>query len=201
MIWLMAVTWPCHLDVEDYAGAGQTPFPPRLACPDCALPLALDGSYPRVVRHHGHLLRLRIRRGRCGPCGASHALLPDFVVAHRPDTAETSGAALAGAPGSSVPASTVAGWRRRALANHAALVAGVGAAAVTWSDDAHVVGADLDLAGLVMALWSSARWRTGPGLPRPWRLLNLVTGASWLATRVKSFWTGVGRVPVPAGDP
>ncbi|MHB1911151.1 MAG: hypothetical protein ACYCTI_03745 [Acidimicrobiales bacterium] len=132
---------------------------------------------------------------------ASHALLPDFVVAHRPDTAETSGAALAGALGSTVPASTVAGWRRRAWANQAALAAGIGAAVLTWSEDSHVVGADLDLPGHVTALWSAARRRTGAGLPRPWRLLNLVTGANWLATRVKSFWMGVGLVPVPARDP
>jgi len=68
MIWLMAVTWPCHLDVEDYAGAGQTPFPSRLVCPDCALAATFDGSDPRVERHRG--LSVVVCRSTCRRRGA-----------------------------------------------------------------------------------------------------------------------------------
>lgn len=69
-------------------------------------------------------------RGRCPGCAASHALLPDFVVAHHLDTADSIGAALLGQPVPPVPAITVAGWRRRWRANEADLVAGTAAAHV-----------------------------------------------------------------------
>jgi hypothetical protein len=130
----------------------------------------------------------------------SHALLPSFVVAHHLDTAETMGAALAGRTGE-VPAPTVAGWRRRLRDNNAALTAGAAAAVVSLGAEAPRVQELEDPSSLVQVLWWAVASRVGMRAPRPWSLLNLVTGSSWLATRVKSSWVGVGVVPIAVRGP
>ena len=61
-----------------------------------------DGCYRRKVRQAGVVHELVVHRVRCPRCRAGYAILPDFVVARRLDTAEVIGAAVtaaAGAPG------------------------------------------------------------------------------------------------------
>jgi len=83
-----------------------------------------DGCYRRKVRQAGVVHELVVHRVRCPRCRAGHAILPDFVVARRLDTAEVIGAAVAaaaGAPGAArgtallagVPTRTVRSWRAR----------------------------------------------------------------------------------------
>ncbi len=139
-------------------------------------------------------------RGRCRSCAVSHALLPEFVVAHHLDTADTTGAAVVGQPTPSVPATTVAGWRRRWRTNEADLVAGTAAAHVALAGDVVPDEWAATLAVLVLALWLAARER-GAAWATPWRALNGITGMSWMARRVKSSWVGVGCGPVAPRGP
>ena len=118
----MAVVWTCPLSVEQYAGAGRATPAPRVRCRRCGAVLQPESGYWRWVRDRGEQVRVWVRRARCRPCARSHALLPDFVVAHHLDTADTIAAAVQGCTDSKVPASTVAGWRRRWRANHDDLV-------------------------------------------------------------------------------
>src|SRR5438128_2613793 len=50
------------------------------------------------VRHGGTIQQLWVRRGVCPHCAASHALLPEFLLAHRLDTLDTISDALSGRP-------------------------------------------------------------------------------------------------------
>jgi hypothetical protein len=127
-------------------------------------------------------------------------LLPDFVVAHHLDSADTIAAAVHCLADAAVPASTVAGWRRRWRANHDDLVVGASAALVASSGVAPTGRLASSMPALVGALWLAARDRARTS-PTPWRLLNLMTGTTWLAHRVNSSWAGVGLVPVAARGP
>lgn len=200
MISSMAVVWSCAMSVEEYADVGRAVPVPGVRCPLCRTPLRPDGGYPRQVRLRGRRHQLWVRRGRCARCATSHALLPDFVVAHRLDTTDTIAAALNGQPDPTLPVSTVAGWRRRRHTNHPDLVAGTGAALVSFSGTAPAGAAAHSLAALVAALWLAVRDRGGRA-STPWRLLNAVTGTTWMACRVNSSWAGVGLVPVAARAP
>ena len=90
----MAIVWPCTLPVDAYAAAGQSIEVPRANCPSCEAPMGFWWGYSRVVRHEGGEHRIWVPRGRCGPCGTTHALLPAFVARHRLDSVETLGAAV-----------------------------------------------------------------------------------------------------------
>lgn len=177
MISSMAVVWSCAMSVEEYADVGRAVPVPGLRCPRCRTPLRPDGGYPRRVRLRGRRHQLWVRRGRCARCATSHALLPDFVVAHRLDTTDTIAAALHGQPDPTLPASTVAGWRRRWHTNHPDLVAGTGAALVSFSGTAPAGAAAHSLAALVAALWlavhttavAGRRRRGGSSTPSPAR--------------------------------
>ncbi len=176
-------------------------MPPAGArCPGCRGALRPESGYWRSIRHRGTRHRLWVRRARCLPCGRSHALLPDFVVPHHLDSADDIGAALEGPAHPAVPASTAAGWRRRWRANHDDLVVGASAALVAVSGEAPSDVVAGSLPALVVAVWAAVagRWRTSP---TPWRLLNVMTGTTWLAERVNSSWAGVGLVPVAARAP
>jgi uncharacterized protein DUF6431 len=84
-----------------------------LACPDCGGVLAPWGwARERVLRSGSGVVRIRPRRARCGGCGASHVLLPAFLLVRRVDLAEVIGAALA-AKASGAGARAIAGWLGR----------------------------------------------------------------------------------------
>lgn len=155
------------------------PWPSAL-CPHCREVLRPEGGYSRQVRVEGRRHRVWVLRGRCPSCAVSHALLPEFVVAHHLDTADTIGAALCGQATPAVPATTVAGWRRQWRANEADLAAGAAAAHVALSGTVLTGGRAGSTAALVVALWLAARER-GAAAATPWRSLNVITGMSWLA--------------------
>jgi hypothetical protein len=80
------------------------------------------GFYSRSVRI-GDEIRLLVHRARCGPCRATHALIPDFVVPGRLDGIEVIGPGIeqmagdtttvATAERASVPYTTTRGSRWR----------------------------------------------------------------------------------------
>ena len=97
----------------------------ELACPSCSGVLGGWGNAAerRVRVLEGDDVRLRPRRSRCRGCGATHVLLPAWLLLRRADAAAVIGAALeAAAAGGGHrgiagllgrPASTVRGWLRR----------------------------------------------------------------------------------------
>lgn len=108
----------------DAAGVERRLGEGRIECPGCGGRLAGWGrARPRVVRGLDRVQRLVPRRARCRDCGATHVLLPVFVLVRRADAVEVVGAALeARAGGAGVraiaaglgrPMETVRGWLRR----------------------------------------------------------------------------------------
>lgn len=196
----VVVSCACPVSVERYAAAGRAVPRPPVVCPRCRELLRPEGGYSRQVRVDATRHRVWVLRGHCRTCAVSHALLPEFVVAHHLDTADTIGAAVLGQLTPAVPATTVAGWRRRWRANEADLVAGTAAAHVALAGD--VVSDEWagSLAVLVVALWLAARER-GAAWATAWRSLNAITGMSWMAPRVNSSWVGVGCVPIAPRGP
>lgn len=81
-------------------GIGESAIEPgllagRIRCPDCGAPLAPWGhAREREVRMRYGGRLLRPRRGRCGPCDATHVVLPATVVPRRRDCTEVIGQAL-----------------------------------------------------------------------------------------------------------
>jgi ribosomal protein S27AE len=70
----MAIVWPCSMTAHDYAAAGRNVKVPRPDCPACGAAMIFFGSYTRPLRI-GAELRVVIRRARCSPCAATHALI------------------------------------------------------------------------------------------------------------------------------
>src|SRR2546429_3073201 len=144
----VAIVWPCPLAVDAYVAAGRDVGFPRPSCPSCAGPLVFWSGYRRYVREAGRCRKIFVPRLRCAPCGASHALLPAFVLAWRLDVAETVGSVIGqvagGASGvrpaaarAGVRYTTARGWVRRfgarapeLGAGFAALAGGLGGGAV-----------------------------------------------------------------------
>ena len=87
----MAIVWPCPDSVDVYAAAGPAVVVPRLLCPACGEAVGFWAGYARSVRVGGLCHRVWIRRGRCGPCAMSHALIPSFVLVGRLDGVEAIG--------------------------------------------------------------------------------------------------------------
>ena len=108
-----------------YAPVSREIKPPRPDCPACKAAMRFDGCYRRKVRQAGAVHeKPAVHRVRCPRCRAGHAVLPDFVVARRLDSADVIGAALAAAAGlpvagrgaalvAAVPARTIRSWRAR----------------------------------------------------------------------------------------
>ena len=195
----MAVSWPCRLSVEEYAAAGAAVVVPRPDCPECGRPMIFAGSYWRRVRHGGGEHRVLIRQARCEPCGDGHALLPDFVLHRRRDSASAVGAALLGAVDptadpaarrlyAGVPARTVRSWRAR-FCSHAAILTSA-FAALTVTLGSHDPRLPLDRGATTMAIaatgavWLAASHRRPGQIPTPWRLVSIITGGTLLAPRV-----------------
>ena len=120
----VTASWPCPMTLARYAPLSSEVKPPRPACRVCRVPMWFDGCYRRRVREAGVTYVLTVHRVRCPRCRAGFAVLPDFVLAQRLDSAEAIGAALAitaGAPGAGrgrrlfagVPGRTVRSWRAR----------------------------------------------------------------------------------------
>lgn len=178
-----------------YAPVSREVKPPRPSCPACKVPMWLDGCYRRKVRQAGVVHELAVHRVRCPRCRAGHAVLPDFVVARRLDSAPAIGAALAvcaGMPGAvlpaGVPARTIRSWRARFTAIAVPLAAGFSALAAErgWQP------ADLPCATPAHAAMAAigAAWHTTltrwPGSPLrgPWRFANAMCGSTLMSIRM-----------------
>jgi hypothetical protein len=98
-----------------------------LACPSCETGRLRAWGYgrERIIRAlGGERRRLRLRRGRCRSCGATHILLPSWSAPRRADAvgviARAAAASVLHGTGTAqlgaelgVPAATVRGWLRR----------------------------------------------------------------------------------------
>jgi hypothetical protein len=125
---------------EDEASVEQALRAGQLRCPSCAGPLRPWGTArAREIRVGAAQTRaVRPRRARCGSCGSTHVLVPDWMLARRADAAPVIWSALAAhARGLGYrriahrlrrPETTVRGWlrafRRTAPAVLAALAGG-----------------------------------------------------------------------------
>jgi len=165
--------------------------------------MTFDGTYPRRVREAGVEFTVFIRRARCSPCGLDDALLPDFVVRRRRDSASAIGAAVlaatvdlpAGAAElyAAVPDRTVRSWRRRFADRAGELTVRFDALTASWGTldwpDRTSPSPVSMAASAIAQMWVAARRRVGPdAIPPAWPLANLITGGQLLATRVDLPW-------------
>lgn len=158
-----------------------------------------DGCYRRKVRRAGVVHDLVVHRVRCPRCRAGHAVLPDFVVARRLDSADVIGAAVAAtadAPGAAraaallatVPARTVRSWRARFTVISMPLALGFSALAAErgWqpADLPGVTPAHTAMAA-IGAAWHTTltRYPASP-LRGPWRFANAMCGGALMAIRM-----------------
>lgn len=189
----LSIVWPCREDVAGYAAAGKAIAVPPQACPDCGRVMTRWSGYWRWLRA-GVAHRVWVRRGRCRPCGRTHALLPDLVHERRLDAVEVIGEALSRSIGGQgmrrvaatldVPVSTARDWRRRHRARAPALLALLGALAVRLGDDLADLPAGVEAAALaaLRAAWSRAHDRRPEGIGGVWRFWDAVCGGRALAT-------------------
>ena len=187
------MVWRTRLGVDGYAAAGRDVVVPRLACPLCSTAMTFWGWYRRDVRV-GDVVRLWVRRLSCRPCGATHAVLPEFVTHGRLDAVEVIGDSIAlmatGAGARRVAAragvghTTARDWRRRFAARAELLVAGFVAATVAVSGLSPKVSGSAESAALVAIdeLCSAAEARWPGGVGSRWRLANAVIGSHLMST-------------------
>ena len=195
----MAIVWHTSMTAREYAAAGDDLEVPRPDCPDCAEAMVFWGSYDRPVRIGSVELRLRVRRAICKSCRSSHALLPDLVALARLDAIEVIGEATeqmaSGASTgdiarrTSLPSTTIRGWRRRFAVRAKSLSAGLLAATVALGDLVPRLPAGEVEAALraVSAVATAARRRfriTGSD----WALANLVAGGHLFSTNTNPPW-------------
>lgn len=173
-------------------------------CPVCGEAMWCWGWYRRDLRV-GVVWRLFIRRQRCAPCAASHAVLADFVTHGRLDGVEVIGEALealghAEAPGvrpvaerADVAHTTVRDWWRRFKARAPMLAVGFAAYCVaTGALAPRCLGeAEAVALGAIRACWEAARRRFGPTVGRLWRFANAVVGAQLCSTNMNPPWSGL----------
>jgi hypothetical protein len=210
----VAIVWPCPLAVDAYAQAGRDLGFPRPDCPACAGPMTFWSGYRRYVREAGRCQRIFVPRVRCGPCRASHVLLPAFALAWRPDTAGVIGGVIAEVAGgvcgvrpaaerAGVPYTTARGWVRRFASRGLVLGAAFAALAVELGGPAIVPPAG---AGGFAVAAIGAAFAAASGLPGwlavgPWRFASSVSGGKLIAANATSPWYVVGKrrfmPPVP----
>jgi transposase-like protein len=193
------MVWRTRLDVDAYVAEGRELVVPLLLCPSCSATMMLWGWYRRDVRV-GWIRRLWIRRVRCGPCGRSHGVLPEFVTCGRLDGVEVIGAAVAAlsggagartvAVGVGVAHTTVRDWWRRFRVRARLLVGGFSAAMVAVSGTGLWLCAD-DGSAAVAAIdgfWAAAVRRWPDRVGSRWRLANVVAGSHVLSTNTDPLW-------------
>ncbi len=200
----MAIVWPTELDVDAYAAAGRSVAVPRATCPACRVPLGFWGWYERDVRLSEEVIhRLLVRRGRCGSCRITHALLPGFVTVGRLDSVEVIGPAVRAmcegegmrkaADRLGLKHTTVRDWRRRFARRAGLLAIGFCRFVVAVGDLAPRLrgGAEADALAAIDAAWATARRRFGAGIAPLWRFANAVVGGQLLTTNTDPPWSAV----------
>jgi hypothetical protein len=162
-------------------------------------------GYWRHVRWRRREQKIFIPRVRCRGCGATHALLPAFVLARRLDAADTAGAVIGQVAGGTcgmrpaaaaagVPHTTARGWVRRFTARAGELAVSFWALAVELGGEAVRPGLDR-LRSAVAAI--GAAFTAAAGLPGwavlgRWRFASAVTGGSLLAANASSPFLIIG---------
>lgn len=192
MIADVAVVWPCPFEIDVCVRAGRQLRPPPQSCPTCNAVLTVQGGYNRLLRHRDRIERLWIWRGYCKRCDRSHALLPDFVVAFHRDTTDVIFAALDRRVVLDVPGSTRRGWQARFNRNTETVRSAIASAGVGFGAQVR----DMRIDRLLMALWRAVR-RASDMIASPWRILNIMSGGSWVRYRVNSSWRPFARFPRP----
>ena len=177
--------------------------------------MSFDGSYCRQVRDRGVTHRVTIHSVRCPSCRTRHAVLPEFVLAGRLDSADTIGAALAAPAGAlgaesrahlldTVPGRTVRSWKARFADRAPLLAVGLASLVVHWGGPVFSPDSDpVVWAGTALGAtwWTSVdRHPRRPVLP-PWRFASWITGGELMSTRVDLPWLGGHVPPVPARGP
>ena len=181
-----------------YAPVSREVRPPRPDCPACKVAMWFDGCYRRKVRQAGVVHELVVHRVRCPRCRAGHAVLPDFVVARRLDSAEVIGAALAAAQARPGRARRRAGGGR--ARSHDPFVAGpvhldqpaagdrlqrAGGRAGMAADGPAVRAPAHTAVAAIGAAWHTTltRYPASP-LRGPWRFANAMCGGALMAIRM-----------------
>jgi len=161
------------------------------------------GGYWRWLRASLLIERIWIRRGRCGACRSSHALLPDLVLARRLDDVAVIGRGIAlkvmagvgvRAVGEDldVPHTTVRSWWRRFESGSPTLVAHCSALAVALDGTAVTLATSGERAALdaLQVAWQRAHVRFGQSVGDLWRFWSRVSGGQALGTNTTSLWAG-----------
>lgn len=189
------MVWACPFDVESYAELGRSVEAPRPPCPECARPTCGWSGYERHVRALTDW-RIWIPRVRCGSCGATHALLPWFLLAWRWDEVKVIGRALElAAQGWGTrriaaelarPESTVRGWLRRLRTRAGEVTTLLLKRAAGWGWP----GSELPIQPLprllAAASTAAAAWTRRRGPAERWRVVALISGGRLLVTNTSS---------------
>ena len=214
----VAIVWPCPLSVDAYAALGKTLEVPRPDCPSCARAMTFWSGYVRPVRVLGRVVRLFVRRARCGPCGTTHALLPAFVLRKRVDVVEVVGEAITAvvegrcgvrpvAAALGVPHATARGWIRRFVARAGELTLAFAALGLELGGTS-AGSAPAPKRALIALSEAFRAASTLPGwaLLGRWRFCSAVSGGSLIAANTTSPYLVIGKrrfmppVPFPADD-
>lgn len=166
--------------------------------------MAFDGRYPRWIREAGVTYRIFVRRARCSACGLGDAVVPDFVLRRRLDSASAVGAAVIAHAGvelpvqsealyAGVPARTVRSWRQRFAERADELWGRLAAVSVGWGGADGLAAAPMPTPagcalGAIGAAWRAARRRPEADVPPAWHLANVVVGGRLISTRVDLPW-------------
>jgi transposase-like protein len=210
----LAIVWPCHLSVDQYAALGRDVEVPRPDCPVCLAPMTRWSGYRRKIRHDDEDVLIFVARARCSPCGATHAQVPAFALTNRLHDAETIGALLEevlDGPAGVRPAAearaigheTARGWVRRFRARALELAASFAALAVEIGAEPVVPASDPARYALdaMRSAFAAAAGLPGWASLGLWRFCSAVSGGRLLATNTMFPYLVVGKrrfmPPVP----
>ena len=199
----MAIIWPCSLSPASYAAAGRSIVVPALRCPTCLAWLMSWGGYWRWLRAPLLIERIWIRRGRCGVCRRTHALLPDLVLARRLDDVAVIGRGIAlkvmasvglrpVAEHLDVPHTTVRTWWRRFQSGSPRLVTQCSALGVALDGAPVMLTTSGERAALdaLQVAWQRAHVRFRQSVGDLWRFWSRISGGHALGTNTTSPWAG-----------
>ena len=184
-----------------YAASGKSIVVPALRCPTCLVWLMRWGGYWRWLRAPLLIERIWIRRGRCGVCRRTHALLPDLVLVRRLDEVAAIGRGLALKIVSNlglrpvgehldVPHTTVRTWWRRFQTRSPTLLGHCTALAVALDGTPVVLTTRGERAALdvLQVVWQRAQARFGEAVGDLWRFWSRISGGQALGTNTASPW-------------
>jgi transposase-like protein len=197
----VVIIWACSLTPSSYVAAGKSIDVPALRCPICLVWLMRWGGYWRWLRAPLLIERIWIRRGRCGVCRRTHALLPDLVLARRLDEVAIIGRGIASkvvanvglrpiAKHLDVPHTTLRSWWRRFQARSPTLLGQCTALAVSLDGAAVMLTTSGERAGLdaLQVAWQRAQVRFGEAVGGLWSFWSRVSGGQALGTNTTAPW-------------